>query len=785
MKIVYGTWTVECGKLLLAVWDSNMRFHKIEPPFRPHFWIRREDFPLAYKVLRRHEHRVAGVVPTWDHFAADTKSRLVRIDVFVPSMVPAVRDDIESLGIVSYESDLPFVRNVLISWDELQIEDSPSKIWVDIETDSRKGLWPEFPNSPSQRIISIGFVTRNGEYWYSAESEKDTILDFLKSAKKFPLWIGWNSDKFDRPYLELRMRKLGIREKIEPCQWLDLVLILREFTMKEPKYLKLDWWAKKLLGIGKLVEEPNPEELWQWYEKNKSMLKNYNLRDCELTRDIDLEFSMSEYRTRLASLTKLFYEQTGSLKLKGSGFKQHGGKNLIVENTIMMKARKLDKKLHFPRRGGKTKVHKSGAMILKPIPGYYRRIVYLDFASLYPSVVMTFNIGYDTFAGNLSGSIYIKTPVASFFKKPRSVFAQCLEELAKYRSELKQKLKSLEPGTPEYGSVYSLQYAVKVVMNSFIGVFGFESSRFFRKEIFESVTKTAKWVLLTTKKFVESKGLKVIYGDTDSVFIKYREGLDLDSLIAELNEYVKQRAIEEFGVPEEYYCIKIKIDDIFDKIYFLPGGQAKRYFGWPSENKPPNPLNPQETIIGGRLTKIVGVDIVRRNTFELLTKVQEKLIETILKSEPENYKQVIARDFSKFLEKTRKLLYGGFLDKLLVFTVGTKVNIENYKANQPHVKAAKKLLEMGKLLPGDVVKFVITGRDNDGTLAAEPVVDNKIPPISREGYDYYWERIINMVEAITGMRPSSSMILDDFVNSDFTTSKNIISSGKKGLMRWF
>ncbi|RLI81948.1 hypothetical protein DRP04_05040 [Archaeoglobales archaeon] len=784
MKIIYGTWTVIRGELFLHVWDSSLRSKFVKPIFNPHFWIRREDFDKASYILRRHSHRIAKIAEPENHFAADTKSRLVFIATHVPGMVPTIRDELEEINIVTYESDIAFIRNVIISWDELEIEPNPNKIWVDIEVDSRKGIWPEFPNPPAQPILSIGFVTRNAEYWYSSESEKDTILDFLKDAKKFPLWIGWNSDKFDRPYLELRMKQLGIRQKIEPCQWLDLLLILKEFTMKEPKHLKLDYWAKKLLGIGKLVEEPNAEEIYKWYVQNREMLKRYNLRDCELTRDIDLTFSMSDYRVKLASLTKLFYEQTGRFVLRNGEFRQYGGKNLIVENTILMKARRLPKKLHFPRRIMREKIHKKGSKVLSPIPGYYERVLYLDFMALYPSIVMSFNIGFDTFAGNLSGPLTIRTPVANFFRKPRSVFALCLEELMAYRNNLKRELKKLEPGTPRYGTVYAMQYAAKVVMNSFIGVFGFESSRFFRKEIFESVTGIARWILMRTKEFVENKGLKVIYGDTDSVFVKYSKDLDVEALMSELNEYVKQRAVEEFGVPEEYYCIKIKIDDIFDKIYFLPGGQSKRYFGWPSENRQPNPLNPQEAIIGGRLTKIVGVDIVRRNTFDLLTKAQEKVIETILLTETENYKHRVVKSLKQFLDKMKHLLYSGMLDKLLIFTVGTKTNIEEYKSNLPHVKVAKKLAKMGLLLPGDVVKFVVVGRDSEGKLAVEPVINNKIPPISREGYDYYWERIMNMIETIVGVRISGSSILDDFTNLENKEYKKEGIKGKKGLLGW-
>jgi len=753
MKIVYGTWTKKNDELYLVLYDRQNKVHLIKPPFDPHFFIREKDLPKVKKILLK---KTIKSIEKTDYLTADKKEPVVQINFYFPSDVNSVRAALESSGIPTYESDIPFIRNVILHWNYLEIEDKPTRIWFDIETDSRKGI--ANPIVGEQRILSLGFVTKNSEYFYSAESEKDTLLDFFKDAKKYNLWLGWNSDKFDIPYILARCNNLGIKTNMTPSQTLDLMYIFaREILFKEPRTTKLDYWAKKILGRGKTIPELHPNTLWELFMKNKEELKTYNITDCELARDIDLALNISRYRIQIAKIAKVFYEQTGRMVYdkKKKTWKQSGGKNIIVDNMILMEASERSPRLVFPKKREHKKMHKVGAYIHKPSPGLHENCLYLDYKSLYPSIVLTFNIGYDTFLPSCTSDA-IKTVKGCFAREPRSLFATSLIKLMHLRDELKAKLKQLEPNTVEYAETYAKQYAVKVIMNSYIGVMGHEFSRFFNPTVFESVTTMARWITKKSIEIMENMGIQVIYGDTDSVFIKTTNKAKPETFVDLINNKLRKEIIETFNVPEEYYSIKIKIDEEFDKVYFLAKKQKKRYFGWTKENRKPNLLNPQEYFIGGRLTKVVGVDLVRRDTFNLLVCVQKKVIEIILSAEPERFKETVIPKLEQFLAKTRQYLYAGLLDRLLIYTTGTKLDPSKYKANQPHIKAIKKLYEKGMYLPGEVVQYVITGYDSDGTLDAEPVINGKIPPISLDGYNYYWERIQRMIENVLGFRVSGS-----------------------------
>ena len=65
----------------------------------------------------------------------------------------------------------------------------------------------------------------------------------------------------------------------------------------------------------------------------------------------------------------------------------------------------------------------------------------------------------------------------------------------------------------------SLSQAVKIIMNSFYGVLGNPGCRFFHPDLAGTITRTGQWILLESKAFLEGRGYRVIYGDTDSLFV--------------------------------------------------------------------------------------------------------------------------------------------------------------------------------------------------------------------------------------------------------------------------
>jgi len=665
-----------------------------------------------------------------------------------------VRDELEAKGVRTYESDIPFVRRWIID-ENIEIEPNPTRLYLDIEVDGREGL--SHPMKAEKRILSIAMIDDSGEeHFFCDDNEHTLIAEFFDIAKRHALWLGWNSDLFDIPYLLTRAKKLDIPSPMPPCQSLDVMdVFFTDSFAKAPETKKLDYWSRRLLGRGK-VAEYTPQQIYEMFLHNRDKLREYNLEDVRLVRDIDKLLRIIDARIETAVMAKLFYEQTGKLVYRGETLMGYGGRKQIVDTRTLMRALRRNPRPVYPRANRKhPKIRKAGAFIMKPKPGIHHNVVYLDYKSLYPTIVRTFNIGYETrvWGGKLEAmkigmDKVIMTQRGYYLKTPRSVFAEELDELMRMRDEIKARMKKLDKSLAEYASLDAKQRALKIIMNSYIGVLGFEYSRFYHPHLFESVTLTGQWIIKRSIKICEELGVEVVYGDTDSVFVVLPENMTPQTFISLLNKKMRDAIIKTFGVPPEYYAISIKIDEMFEKIFFPAKQQKKRYVGLLRETREPNPIDPSEIKLCGRIAKVVGFEVKRRNVFDLAKKVQKKLFELIMSYDDP---VTLAKQFIVFLQKIRDYLYAGAFDRLLVFRAGINKKLEKYKVDQPHVIVARELMKQGRLAVGDVVEYVIVAR-REGKLVPAPVVDGRIPQISLSGYDYYWERILGVVEAVIGTR---------------------------------
>lgn len=237
-----------------------------------------------------------------------------------------------------------------------------------------------------------------------------------------------------------------------------------------------------------------------------------------------------------------------------------------------------------------------------------------------------------------------------------------------------------------------------------------------------------------------------------------------------------------FNPPEENYCIKIKMDAIYPKIYF--GSEKKRYVGEILAGMKEAVLDDyaiDKMIYKNR--KVVGFEQKKGDTPELLKKAQEKIFDIIFE---ENTLEGIEKRVKEYLLTVKKLLYAGELDSELSIEKGTRKQLNEYKTKDVHVKVAEKLIEQKLFRFGDSVKFVITDVDDHGRKVGEPVIKGKeLPKIKKRGYDYYFnERLLPCVERIVGKTLSlDSRTLDEWCPVTIKTAADAISRmiNKKGI----
>jgi DNA polymerase I len=320
-----------------------------------------------------------------------------------------------------------------------------------------------------------------------------------------------------------------------------------------------------------------------------------------------------------------------------------------------------------------------GAIVLSPKPGLHENIAVLDFASMYPNLMITYNLSPDTYVAPKEPvpqcGVYEAPEVKHKFRKePPGFYKEVLSHLIGVRNEVRSKMKKCAPDSVEYRVLDARQKAIKVITNASYGYAGWIGARWYIKPVAEAATAWGRHTILSAIKMAEEEGLTVVYGDTDSIFIRYEP---------EKVERLAAKIYEGLG-------LEIKPDKIYARIFFTEA--KKRYAG----------LLPD-----GRLD-IVGLEVIRGDWAVVAKKVQEKVLEIILKEQTPQKAMRFAQQFIYELRQ-RRVPYRD----LIIWKTLTKP-VEEYAVKTPHVEAAKMLMEKGwKLAMGDKVGYVVvagTGR---------------------------------------------------------------------------
>jgi DNA polymerase I len=229
-------------------------------------------------------------------------------------------------------------------------------------------------------------------------------------------------------------------------------------------------------------------------------------------------------------------------------------------------------------------------------------------------------------------------------------------------------MKKLNPKSPEYRVFNARQKAVKVITNATYGYAGWIGARWYVKPVAEAATAWGRYTIMTTIDFAAKEGLKIIYGDTDSIFAN--------------NDHEKIKRLSR--KIEEELKLEITPDKIYVRIFFTEA--KKRYAG----------LLPD-----GQLD-IVGMEVIRGDWAAVARKVQEKVLEIILKEQSPKKAAKFVQQFIYELWQ-RKIPYRD----LIIWKTLTKP-IEEYEVKASHVEAAKMLKEKGwELAVGEKIGYVV------------------------------------------------------------------------------
>ncbi len=549
---------------------------------------------------------------------------------------------------------------------------------------SREGA----PKPDRNPVVIISVATNSGEERQLIASEdkndKPVLEAFLDYVRKFDpdIVVGYGINRQDWAYLNERCKRLGLRLSIDRGKTephtsvyghvsitgranIDIFDFADEFPDVKVKTLEnlADYLGVMKIENRVLVEDVDFADYWDDKAKRET-LKRFSMENTSCIMGI--ANAILDFAIQLSSLVGLPLDHVGTAAV---GFR--------VEWFLIKHAHKIGELV--PKRVEQPYRPYAGAIVLSPKPGLHENIAVLDFAAMYPNIMITYNLSPDTYVAPKEVSqpcgVYEAPEVRHKFRKePPGFYKEVLSHLISVRNEVRSKMKKCAPHSVEYRVLDARQKAVKVITNASYGYAGWIGARWYIKPVAEAATAWGRHTILNAIKMAEDEGLMVVYGDTDSIFMQY-DPEKIERLAAKIHERLG---------------LEIKPDKIYTRIFFTEA--KKRYAG----------LLPD-----GRLD-IVGLEVIRGDWAVAAKKVQEKVLEIILKEQSPQKAAKYAQQFICELRQ-RRVPYRD----LIIWKTLTK-SVEEYAVKTPHVEAARILMEKGwKLAMGDKIGYVVvagTGR---------------------------------------------------------------------------
>ncbi len=323
----------------------------------------------------------------------------------------------------------------------------------------------------------------------------------------------------------------------------------------------------------------------------------------------------------------------------------------------------------------------AGGFVYEPEKGLHENIALFDFRSLYPTIMVSHNISPDTLDVEDCGEeleVEVEGNSYGFCQDSPGFIPSILEELVEERYELKESLSSMDEDSQEYRNLYNRQNALKILSNAFYGYTGYNGARWYCRGCAEATTALGRKYIQEAIETAERLGLEVVYGDTDSVFVKSG---DVEERMEEFQEKVNSELPEFMELESEGFYPR----GLFT--YTESGEGAKKKYALIDRD--------------GNL-KITGFEQVRRDWSRIAKETQEEVIRQVLEGDVEGAVETV--------RSTVEDLRSGEvpLENLRIYTQ-MKKKPENYESKAPHIEAAKKAIKRGEeISPGDTIGYVVT-----------------------------------------------------------------------------
>lgn len=719
---VYGI-----GKL-----STGESFGLVDRQFQPTCYVYRT-------ALSQVENRLKSASVRWNQSTRVSMEGqpLIEIRANTVDQLKRLGSELEAIGVPVFEADIPLAKSFLIenrihgplelsgNWQTgkevdwvifnpntrpIDWEPELSILSIDIETNREATLvtaasvvaMTSAEATNYETVLVLGNSQPDDpEYVQSLASERELLLQLstIISQCDPDIITGWNVIDFDFKVLAERYKAHhlpftigrskdscyyqegsvwgGSRVVVFGRQVMDAMHLAR-FTLTQYDDYRLDTVARTLLGRGKLLETNDHDDMAAIIEKtrteNPKLFADYCLEDARLVLDILNKVDLIRLSLKRCILTGLPLDNAwGSVAAFEFLYLSELHRKNIVNTFI-----KTESDLQRDAPGG---------FVFSPLVGVHNNVFVFDFKSLYPSIIRTFNIDplAMVMADEKPGGEAIVTNNGVRFDRARGILPEMLDIFFDRRAGAKAEDDALA------------SYTYKIVMNSFYGVLGTNTCRFSSSRLAGAITYTGHYLLHWSKELLEKNHCRVLYGDTDSLFVdaelpenvSYQQAFEKGEELCELINSELTRHLEtRFGVESR---LEMEFEKIYKKLLLPPmrgqetRGRAKGYAGLLQKNDTETEL------------QIVGMEAARRDWTKLSHQFQRELLALL-------FNDADTKEIETYIFNFVHEIHTGTKDDQLVYRKALRKPVESYvKTTPPHVKAARMLPN-----PPGVIHYVMT-----------------------------------------------------------------------------
>jgi DNA polymerase, archaea type len=664
-------------------------------------------------------------------------------------------------------------RQYVTTWANLLNQPIPElkRVALDIEVESEEGRMPT-PRDHDRRVTAVGFSGSDGmrkvlvlgenmndegtplvKEAEVCKTEKELIEKAFAVVNQYPVVLTYNGDDFDLPYLYARSQdpRISSDGKAVPKDTVPIVVKKESFIKRgmqaEPvgirhgihldlfrifqnRSIQIYAFSRKyteftLNAISEaLLEDSKLEFEGDIGELSMQKLAEYCMKDADLT------FRLTSFNDNLLIKLLVVIARIGRMSvddiarfgvnqwIRGVLYYEHRQRNELIPRTD-----ELDGKGKASTAAVIKEKKYRGGEVVEPTQGIHFNVVVLDFASLYPSIIKVHNLSYETIncvhqqckeAGRIEGTTHW---VCQQRKGLSSLLIGSLRDLRVNYYKHLAKDKALPAQDRQLYNVVS--QALKVILNASYGVMGAEIFPLYCLPVADATAAIGRNTINGTIEKCKELGIQVVYGDTDSLFLKEPDQAAIDKVVA----WARTKLGVDLEIDKQYRYV------VFSDL-------KKNYLG----------VLPDGTVDVKGLTgkKSHTPPFIRTAFYEILGILGKVGSQKDFESAKENIKNIVQRD-AKNLEAHKipidDLTFNVMINKSLS-SYGKKVSsattmdgkgaqVETYKGLPQHIKAAILLKDKGRdIKAGDIISYVKT----KGADGVKPVQLAKAEEIDTEKY---------------------------------------------------